>query len=258
MKYLDEFRNPEIAGRLFDEIRAATTRPWAIMEVCGGQTHSIIRNGIDQLLPPEIELAKRFGVARSSIREVMSAWVRMGMVTRNKGAGTVLATEIAGRPIHMPLNLSLEVQSLSRMMEVRTPLEIEAARLAATAADTRARDAIMRSMLELMDAYESGGDWRPADGAFHAEIHAATGNPLFGQIISTRVDIMPKEWCEELAGLQDRVDPTPWKAIRRRLQHELGAPPEEVFAEISRQNKMAANVSTDDLARLARRRRPAE
>lgn len=56
MKYLDEFRNPEIAQRLFDEIRRMTTRPWAIMEVCGGQTHSIIRNGIDQLLPPEIEL----------------------------------------------------------------------------------------------------------------------------------------------------------------------------------------------------------
>lgn len=56
VKYLDEFRNPEIAQRLFDEIRRMTTRPWAIMEVCGGQTHSIIRNGIDQLLPPEIEL----------------------------------------------------------------------------------------------------------------------------------------------------------------------------------------------------------
>ncbi len=56
MKYLDEFRNPELAERLFAEIRAITTRPWAIMEVCGGQTHSIIRNGIDQLLPPEIEL----------------------------------------------------------------------------------------------------------------------------------------------------------------------------------------------------------
>ncbi len=56
MKYLDEFRNPEIAERLFAEIRRITTRPWAIMEVCGGQTHSIIRNGIDQLLPPEIEL----------------------------------------------------------------------------------------------------------------------------------------------------------------------------------------------------------
>ena len=56
MKYLEEFRNPEIARRLLDEIRAVTTRPWAMMEVCGGQTHSIIRNGIDQLLPPEIEL----------------------------------------------------------------------------------------------------------------------------------------------------------------------------------------------------------
>src|SRR5215208_6426434 len=56
MKYLEEFRNPDLARRLLDEICAVTTRPWAMMEVCGGQTHSIIRNGIDQLLPPEIEL----------------------------------------------------------------------------------------------------------------------------------------------------------------------------------------------------------
>jgi hydrogenase expression/formation protein HypD len=56
MKYLTEFRDGEIAQKLAAEIRQMTTRPWAIMEVCGGQTHSIIRNGIDQLLPPEIEL----------------------------------------------------------------------------------------------------------------------------------------------------------------------------------------------------------
>ncbi|MCS7055290.1 MAG: hydrogenase formation protein HypD [Thermoflexales bacterium] len=56
MKYLVEFRDGEIAQRLAAEIRRMTTRPWAIMEVCGGQTHAIIRNGIDQLLPPEIEL----------------------------------------------------------------------------------------------------------------------------------------------------------------------------------------------------------
>ncbi|MEM9607211.1 MAG: hydrogenase formation protein HypD [Actinomycetota bacterium] len=56
MKYLDEFADPDLARRLFDEIAATVTRPWAIMEVCGGQTHSIIRNGIDQLLPPEVEL----------------------------------------------------------------------------------------------------------------------------------------------------------------------------------------------------------
>jgi len=56
MKYLEEFRDPDLAQRLLDDIRRTVTKPWAIMEVCGGQTHSIIRNGIDQLLPVEVEL----------------------------------------------------------------------------------------------------------------------------------------------------------------------------------------------------------
>ncbi len=56
MKYLDEFRDPALAQALLQEIRSLATRPWAIMEVCGGQTHSIIRNGIDQLLPERVEL----------------------------------------------------------------------------------------------------------------------------------------------------------------------------------------------------------
>ena len=56
MKYLDEFSDPELAGKLLDQIRALATRRWAIMEVCGGQTHSIIRHGIDQLLPQQIEM----------------------------------------------------------------------------------------------------------------------------------------------------------------------------------------------------------
>ena len=56
MKYLDEFSDPVLADKLFTEIRATVTRPWAVMEVCGGQTHSIIRHGIDQLLPEQIEL----------------------------------------------------------------------------------------------------------------------------------------------------------------------------------------------------------
>lgn len=56
MKYLDEFSNPDLAKRLLDQIHAATTQKWAMMEVCGGQTHSIIRHGIDQLLPEGVEL----------------------------------------------------------------------------------------------------------------------------------------------------------------------------------------------------------
>jgi hydrogenase expression/formation protein HypD len=56
MKYLTEFRNGEIAQRIAREIHQVATRPWKIMEVCGGQTHSIIKNGIDQMLPSGIEM----------------------------------------------------------------------------------------------------------------------------------------------------------------------------------------------------------
>ena len=56
MKHLAEYRDADTARRLAAEIGRIVTRPWAIMEVCGGQTHSIIRNGIDQLLPPEVEM----------------------------------------------------------------------------------------------------------------------------------------------------------------------------------------------------------
>jgi hydrogenase expression/formation protein HypD len=56
MKHLAEYRDADTARRLAAEIGRIVSRPWAIMEVCGGQTHSIIRNGIDQLLPPEVEL----------------------------------------------------------------------------------------------------------------------------------------------------------------------------------------------------------
>ena len=56
MKHLTEYRDAEKVRRLLDEIRAIATRPWVIMEICGGQTHSIIRHGLDHLLPDGIEL----------------------------------------------------------------------------------------------------------------------------------------------------------------------------------------------------------
>ncbi len=56
MKYLEEFSDPELAKRLLHDIHATVTQPWAIMEVCGGQTHSIIRHGIDQLIPETVEM----------------------------------------------------------------------------------------------------------------------------------------------------------------------------------------------------------
>src|ERR1700760_4172775 len=56
MKFQDEYRDPIAAEKLRQAIRAVTTRPWTIMEICGGQTHTIVKYGIDEILPPAIEL----------------------------------------------------------------------------------------------------------------------------------------------------------------------------------------------------------
>ncbi len=56
LKYVDEFRDPSLARRLVDDIRRMTTRRWVLMEVCGGQTHSLLRHGIEEELRDTIEL----------------------------------------------------------------------------------------------------------------------------------------------------------------------------------------------------------
>jgi hydrogenase expression/formation protein HypD len=56
MKYLDEFRDPEIVKSYLDKIHKVVSRPWAVMEICGGQTHSLVKNGIIDLLPEEITM----------------------------------------------------------------------------------------------------------------------------------------------------------------------------------------------------------
>jgi hydrogenase expression/formation protein HypD len=56
MKYIDEYRDAGAATKFKDAIHAITTRPWTLMEVCGGQTHAIVKFGIDELLPEKITL----------------------------------------------------------------------------------------------------------------------------------------------------------------------------------------------------------
>ncbi len=56
MKYITEYRDANLVKGVVDEIRRTVTRPWVIMEICGGQTHAILRHGLDQILPPEVEL----------------------------------------------------------------------------------------------------------------------------------------------------------------------------------------------------------
>ena len=56
MKYIDEYRDADLARRLCAEIAGRVTRPWVLMEICGGQTHTIMRYGLDEMLPRQVEL----------------------------------------------------------------------------------------------------------------------------------------------------------------------------------------------------------
>src|SRR6516162_7753049 len=56
MRFLDEYRDTDAAKKLTAAIARTVTRPWTIMEVCGGQTHTIVKYGIDKVLPQGVEL----------------------------------------------------------------------------------------------------------------------------------------------------------------------------------------------------------
>lgn len=56
MKYMTEYRDPEVAKKYLEEIKNTVTKPWSIMEVCGGQTHTLVKNGIIDMLPKEVTM----------------------------------------------------------------------------------------------------------------------------------------------------------------------------------------------------------
>lgn len=134
-------------------------------------------------LPPELELVRRLGFGRSTIRETLKTWESMGVVSRNKGAGTRLIGEMSRNTLRVALTIKHEAESLIRMQQVRRPLEIEAVRLATRLATPDQRRVINARAAELIAVYEAGEDWRLADHRFHKAIHEATANPLFEQII---------------------------------------------------------------------------
>ncbi|WP_428645177.1 FadR/GntR family transcriptional regulator [Roseibium sp.] len=134
-------------------------------------------------LPPELELVQRLGFGRSTIRETLKTWESMGVVSRNKGAGTRLTAEVSRSTTRVALTIKHEAESLLRMQQVRRPLEIEAVRFATRLATPEQRKLINARAAELIAVYEAGEDWRPADHRFHRAVHEATGNLLFEQII---------------------------------------------------------------------------
>lgn len=120
MRYVDEFRAPDTVAGLAKAIRQAATQPWSIMEVCGGQTHAIMRFGLDQLLPENmtllhgpgcpvcvtpaavldnaVEIARKPGVVFCTFADMLPVPASAGTLEEARAGGADV------RPVYSPLD----------------------------------------------------------------------------------------------------------------------------------------------------------
>ncbi len=126
MKYIDEYRDPDRARSILRKIGSVATRPWTVMEICGGQTHSIMRNGIDQLLPETVELVHGPGcpvcvTPLETIDRALAIAARPGVVLASFGdmlrvpgsCGDLFAARSRGADIRVVFS-SLEALTIAR------------------------------------------------------------------------------------------------------------------------------------------------
>lgn len=131
MKYLQEYRDPELVASYIRQIHRVTTRPWTIMEICGGQTHSLVRNGLLDMLPAQINMVHGPGCPvcvtnAGIIDEAIALAERPGVILCSFGdmlrvpgtAGSLLEAKAAGadvRILYSPLEaVELALQEPSK------------------------------------------------------------------------------------------------------------------------------------------------
>lgn len=139
---------------------------------------------IGDRLPPEISLAATLGVGRSTIREALNRWEGLGIIRRRRGDGTYLSARVQTSRGMVPTMIRLEGEALLRLIEVRRALENDVVRKATLHATKAQRDKISRLCDLLLIEVDARRPWRKADHAFHGAIYDASGNPMFGQILS--------------------------------------------------------------------------
>ncbi|NWF91849.1 MAG: FadR family transcriptional regulator [Syntrophaceae bacterium] len=149
-------------------------------------TNSIINGELSdgELLPPENQLCKIFGVSRSILREAIRALVSKGLVEVKQGYGTFVRLPKIEVPEEAVRNyLMTNKFSLQQLMEIRTPIEVEVARLAAQRREEKHLNIMERSLQIMRNESSSVEVYIDADETFHKAIIDASNNPLFGIMI---------------------------------------------------------------------------
>lgn len=147
---------------------------------------------IGDRLPPEIVLAQHLGVGRSTIREALNRWEGLGLIKRKRGAGTFLAAKVQSSRGLVPTMIRLEGEALLRLLEVRRALEVVVCRKAALNATADQRKLVEANYWKLIKLVDAGKEWRKADAEFHGAIYDASGNPMFGQLLTNLDDALQR------------------------------------------------------------------
>jgi len=169
------------------------TRGVAVLDALAGM---IERAGltVGDRLPPEVALAAQLGVGRSTIREALNRWEALGIIRRRRGDGTYLSARVQTSQGPLPTMVRLEGEALLRLLEVRRTLETDVARKAAINATPDQKAEIGRLCDVLLAIIDAGAPYRDADHAFHGAIAYATGNPMYGQILTRLDDAFEKSY----------------------------------------------------------------
>ncbi len=138
---------------------------------------------IGDRLPPEVSLAAKLGVGRSTVREALNRWEGLGIIRRRRGDGTYLTAPLQAMQAMVPLTVRLEGEALLHLLEVRRTLEVDVVRKAVLNASREQRNGISKLCDTLLRAVYAGKPWRGEDAAFHNAIYEASGNPMYGRIL---------------------------------------------------------------------------
>jgi GntR family transcriptional repressor for pyruvate dehydrogenase complex len=135
-------------------------------------------------LPSEIDMAQRFGVSRTVIREAISRLKSEGLVGTRQGSGTRVLEPSAATPFRLNMDLHDSLQAVLRVIELRRGIEGEMAALAAERRTEAQHARIKKAFNSIKKAEREGRDGVDEDLAFHTAISQASGNPLFASLLS--------------------------------------------------------------------------
>ena len=182
---------PTTSPRMVD---FAVIKQKRVYEDIVGQVQALIQDGLlkpGDRLPPERELAERFQVSRSSLREAIRALALQGLVVSRPGAGTFVSTESVETILSIIAGSINGCRNyLSDIFEVRHLLEPQIAALAAERATTEDIQSMARSLEEQAGQIDRGETGVEGDTAFHFAMTRATHNQALVRVMSTIADVV--------------------------------------------------------------------